>query len=367
MALENKYKSICKKLESRIKKGEYKDRLPGVYRLAEEFGVSHITISKAVRELSERGFVTVLGTKGAFVTERKSGRPRSNVICLVGGSGEYSSQDMVIQEIVSAAEKAGYGVLTLGVSSLGILRDIAFLSAIQVDGYIFFGAALDMEIARNLRLLGIPFVSMTGMPDESGIDWVDHDNFGSVSKVFKYLYRLGHRRIAYMGFKNTVKYHAKKVFESYRACMKDLGIYDKRYYLAEKTNFDYRKEPGLSVYERCAEDIIKKAFKLKEPPTAAFVCSTNLAHSIKGKLEKLSIKVPEDFSIVAGFFKQRKDCKEDYFTNLEVNEIKRARVAFKALRSLMGGSVEGPVRIFIERKFCVGKSTRARALEQIKK
>jgi LacI family transcriptional regulator len=367
MALENKYRTICKKLESRIKKGEYKDRLPGVYRLAEEFGVSHITISKAIKELSERGFVTVLGTKGAFVTERKSDRPKSNLICLVGGSGEYSAQDMVIKEMVKAAEKAGYGVLTLGVSSLNILRDIAFISAIQVDGYIFFGAALDMEIARNLRFLGIPFVSMTGMPEETGIDWVDHDNFESVSKVFKYLYRLGHRRIAYMGFKNTVDYHARKVFESYKGCMKELGIYDKRYYLAEKTNFEYGKEPGAQVYEKCADDIIKKAFKLKESPTAAFVCSTNLARAIKEKLEKRSVKVPEDFSIVAGFFKHRREMKDEFFTYLEVNEIKRGVTAFKTLKSLMDESIERPVRKFIERKFFVGKSTREIALGQIKK
>jgi DNA-binding LacI/PurR family transcriptional regulator len=207
---------------------------------------------------------------------------------------------------------------------------------------------------------------MTGMPYESGINWVDHDNFESVSKVFKYLYSLGHRRIAYMGFKNTVEYHAEMVFENYRGSMKELGVYKQNYYLAEKTTLDYRCEAGTLPYEKCAEDIIKKTFKMKELPTAAFVDSINLAYAIKTELGKRSIRIPGDFSIATGAPKHGRE-NDEFFSVLEVNEVKRARIALKTLISLLDGSLEGPLRIFIERKFKEGKSTQELKLLKNKK
>ena len=61
--LETKHNDICKELEARIKKGVYPEKLPGVHKLAKDLKASHITVSKALKELASQGLVTIINRK----------------------------------------------------------------------------------------------------------------------------------------------------------------------------------------------------------------------------------------------------------------------------------------------------------------
>jgi len=54
-------------IAARIVAGEWKHRLPSVRALASEYGVSHATISDALRELAARGLVVTTQGRGTFV------------------------------------------------------------------------------------------------------------------------------------------------------------------------------------------------------------------------------------------------------------------------------------------------------------
>ncbi|MFD7445827.1 winged helix-turn-helix domain-containing protein [Streptomyces sp. NPDC059909] len=43
--------------------------LPGIVRMAEEYGVADRTIRRALQDLRERGLIETLPSKGSFVTE----------------------------------------------------------------------------------------------------------------------------------------------------------------------------------------------------------------------------------------------------------------------------------------------------------
>ncbi len=67
MGADRVYRETCVKLDELVSRGSAGSRLPSAAALARRFGVSHVTILKALRELRRRGLVVVRPGSGAFV------------------------------------------------------------------------------------------------------------------------------------------------------------------------------------------------------------------------------------------------------------------------------------------------------------
>jgi DNA-binding GntR family transcriptional regulator len=61
------WRQVADHLAGRITAGEFTRRLPSVRTLADQYGVSHTTVSDAMRELSQRGLVVTTQGRGTFV------------------------------------------------------------------------------------------------------------------------------------------------------------------------------------------------------------------------------------------------------------------------------------------------------------
>lgn len=63
------YKLIANDIAGQIERGELlpDQRLPSENQLAERYGAARMTVRRAVRELRERGLVTVVSGKGTYV------------------------------------------------------------------------------------------------------------------------------------------------------------------------------------------------------------------------------------------------------------------------------------------------------------
>lgn len=70
-----KWQQIFDALEARIQSGDLRGKLPGYSKLGEEYGASVITISRVVRELERRGYVTIRPKSGATVDPLPSSAP----------------------------------------------------------------------------------------------------------------------------------------------------------------------------------------------------------------------------------------------------------------------------------------------------
>ncbi|MFM9585807.1 GntR family transcriptional regulator [Streptomyces caniscabiei] len=69
------YMQLADHIAERIAKGDLRPgaRLPGERDLAAEYGVAHLTVRRATRELRERGLVVTLPAKGTFVAYPEDG------------------------------------------------------------------------------------------------------------------------------------------------------------------------------------------------------------------------------------------------------------------------------------------------------
>ncbi len=66
-SLKHAYLQVADALTARINGGQYPVKLPSEYALAEEFGVSYITIRHATTILRQRGLIASVHGRGTFV------------------------------------------------------------------------------------------------------------------------------------------------------------------------------------------------------------------------------------------------------------------------------------------------------------
>ena len=68
---EHAYVQVANDVERRIRAGEIKMKLPAERDLAEEYGVSYVTVRHAMQVLRDKGVIITIHGRGTFVADRK--------------------------------------------------------------------------------------------------------------------------------------------------------------------------------------------------------------------------------------------------------------------------------------------------------
>lgn len=156
----------------------------------------------------------------------------------------------------------------------------------NVDGVLIFGFQQhDLNLC-DLLQTDIPamFIDMNMTSTHAGFIMSDHA--ASIREAVHYLFKLGHRRIAYLSGMNGS--HVERIrFDAYRQSLAECGIaYDPRYYTVQ----GYTKDDGILGMRELLQTDVR--------PTA-LICSSDL--SAIGAIEAAKdagFVVPDDLSII---------------------------------------------------------------------
>lgn len=355
---EIRYTLLCDILEKRLLAGEYTGRLPGVHRLAAEFSTSPVTMSKALKRLERRGYISIVNRQGAFVTLRANDRPRRRLIGWINHLGTVKPRQEIFEETQRLCADHGYRVVMLGAASVEIFRDEEFLRAINVDGYLFSAGALDPVIAHNLRINGIPFVSVNQIDDPTTVNLVEHDHQRDHALVYQHLYDLGHRRIGEIILANPVEFWNAQFEKFYREFMKKHNIYNTNYYVGytERAG-DLQRRYGDGRESLFLEKYLTRLLSLPEPPTALVVEGLTRAEQLCQLLEKHGRKVPDEISVAAiDNGNESKPC-ESRFTRLFLDSYQRQREATRMLLEILDNPTSPTRSKWIPIRLIPGKTT----------
>jgi GntR family transcriptional regulator len=66
------YVQVADVLRSRINSGEYRDRIPSSYDLANELTVSHLTVRRAMELLIDEGLLVARQGRGTFIVSQET-------------------------------------------------------------------------------------------------------------------------------------------------------------------------------------------------------------------------------------------------------------------------------------------------------
>lgn len=200
------YLQIAEDVISRIASGQMGvgDQLGSQQQMAREYGVSLMTIKKAMTHLSHLGWVYGRVGKGSFVAKRSAvpqvSAHRSIGIVLSNLRSAFFS--LIVQAVEEAAYRSGYSILVANTTGQPEKeeRQIHHFRKIGASGLIIASLRHVYHATPTIQMLrreGFPFVMVSYMDDpEIPFVGTDHEEGGYLAG--RHLVRLGYQRIGYV-------------------------------------------------------------------------------------------------------------------------------------------------------------------------
>lgn len=301
------YHELVDKMKAGIRSGNLSGKLPGVRVLGRQFGVNPATISKALRVLEEKGYVSIIPNSGAFVIPR--GNTISNhtigVICIRrSGEEEVTEQRylnsryhyspytvfQIAAEIDGEAARAGFHAILVHIGAEQLRQNPAYLTTLPVDGMIFIFSSLTYEIADVLKKKHIPFISANACYGISEVNYIDFNMAQGIGDFLDELRERGYTRIGYFGPPGKYGFN-ERVYNIFR---KKLGpLFRPHLFAAEAESFDLEFSREDESPEARARALIGTPGELPE----VILCNADLADPLEKTIRDLGIRVPEEIQL----------------------------------------------------------------------
>jgi LacI family transcriptional regulator len=175
-----------------------------------------------------------------------------------------------------------------------------------VDGVLFADIIDNENQLKRLVKENFPLVVMNKKVEDPAVSYVAIDNFKGAFSATEFLIHHGHRFIAHLAGDLRVQC-ARERLDGYKSALEKNKIKVKEEYI-KNTNFSSRE----------AREKLEELFSLKEPPTAIFCCSDDIAEEVLNFAEEKKIKVPKSLSVI-GF----DDNTRKFHANLSITTVRQ--------------------------------------------
>ena len=157
----------------------------------------------------------------------------------------------------------------------------------RCDGLIFVGPPYSDDLAAALRRKHTPYVFLGDQPTDLGVSCVDVDNVGSAVCATEFLLNHGHRRIAFLG--GDAQITSSRLREKgYRQAILSAALKPDEFLMPLGL---YSSDSG----RRRTLELMKHT---ANAPTALFCASDEIAAGAMAALSEMSLRVPEDVSVI---------------------------------------------------------------------
>lgn len=277
------------------------DKLPTDQELTEQYHVSRITATRAMKELEQDGYVKRIRKAGTFVNDiSEISKKKTNdnpVIAVILPFGESIGFD-IIHGAQEEALKYGIMVTFYNTCQNGELEYsvIQKMLEMKVVGLVVYPCDSCVNISLFSRLLidHIPLVFLDRPIQGLPIPVVSADNRQGMYDLVSYVLDKGHRRVAF--FCNSIirQQTESERFIGFSSAMLSHEIPVKENYIIQLEEYTNEKVYEIGNY---IEKVAKHFLSMEEIPTA-IICSNDIhAVSLVNCFQMLGYSVPKDFSI----------------------------------------------------------------------
>ncbi len=305
------YKKILNYYKNMILSGEMKPdtRLPSENVILQDFKVSRITVSRALKELELSGLIYRIKGSGSYVADRNHQLSKSTgpdfISLILPNKGDFSTE--ILKGIEEQARENGYFVTFHNSSESAALEKELVLEIMSKGsrGFIIYtiDPKLNMDLYSKLMISGFPFVLLDRKIAGLETSLVRVDNEKATYDLTSHLFKQGHTRIVFIS--NAIN-DISSEGERYRGFCKahiDHGIplLKKNLYGAnediQKIPDDYM--PDTEYYRKACNylyDILEKTANT-ERPTAIMAVNDQLASLLIYTAIERGISIPGTYAI----------------------------------------------------------------------
>lgn len=265
--------------------------------VAKHAGVSIATVSRIVN--SQKGFgeetkqivlksIKELGYTPNAIARGLVGRETRTIgVLLPKLSGLFASK--LLQGMENEAREQGYSLIVCHTDSREerSIQDIQVLKEKQVDGLIYASDQLSEAQGQLLDDMAAPVVFVSTQSLTHPFPYVKVDDFTAAYDGTSYLINKGHEQIAFIGGELNDLIAGKTRNDGFRQAMEDhqLIVNESLVIIG-----DFRFQTG--------KDGLKKLIQSKQPFTAIFAVSDEMAVGVLSEAYEQGLVVPRDFSVV---------------------------------------------------------------------
>ena len=268
--------------------------------IAERVGVSTVTVSKALsgqkgvsEEVREkiRSIAEDLGYQQPSAVRKSQNHKNFNIGILISERFlvKYESFYWQMYQAVATratAEECFTMLEVIGKAEEESSRMPKLVQERKVDGIIVIGKMMDAYLQHLNTEAGIPVIYLDYYNGREASDSVISNSYYGTYELTYYLYRMGHRKIAYVGTLLAMESITDRYF-GYQKALLELGLEQKKGWVLD----DRHIETGEI-------DTVNMLQIPKDMPTA-FVCNCDLTASfLIKKLKDNGYRVLEDISVV---------------------------------------------------------------------
>lgn len=281
-----KYVFVENYIKEAIRKKQLVDKLPGERVLAQQLGVSYMTVRKSIDNLVNDGVLYKVPTQGTFVNPDKANRKKTRTIgyfldssIVAGISSPYYS--LIFNAIEKYAAKENYSLVYFSDADKE-----SFKKTLQKLDGVIATCFPRIEITILEIKQTVPVVVIDNSAADKTIPSIIIDNFNADVQSVDYICSLGHRRIGFMtGLEDSDV--GKSRFAGYQyGLSKNVIPFDST--LVYRGNYSY--EAGIEGAEYF--------LSLETMPTAIICANDSMALGAIQKLTQNGFDIPNDISIV---------------------------------------------------------------------
>ncbi len=267
--------------------------------IAREAGVSHSTVSRALRDSPlippltsqrvHRAAAKLGYLPSAAARTLKTNRSRVLGVIISNVDDPFFSE--VLQGIEEVAQAANYS-LFMAASRRDPQHEHQIIRTMhehRVDGIILCSTLSSIEQNGQLAAVGAPIIVINSQACEEYQYTIEHDDLDGARRMTRHLIELGHRRIGYLGFPGSGRSDSKRL-GGYRLAMGQAGLIILDGY--EFAAFDNDPARGSAAAGHF--------LALTERPTAILCYNDQIAIGLLQGLQHGGLRIPQDCSI-AGF------------------------------------------------------------------
>ncbi len=287
---------IHARLQQRILQGEwaYGAMLSSEHELCAEFGVSRGTIRLALTELEKEGLIRRERGRGTFISWLPHKEPVSRLdrhtISFIVPYVRDSFVPTILLGLESVARAKGYVVLFNHSENSSQKQDEALSLSLQqgVAGIVLYpvNSTDALPVLCDIVQRNLPLVSVDRYVRSLATDYVTCDNFGGGLIATQHLLQLGHRRIAFLSWKDpamTLEHRRA----GYRQALLEAGL-----------QLDPALEWNVEGYPDIDIPALTGLLQQFPRPTAVFAANDQLALAVQRTARVLKLSIPADLALV---------------------------------------------------------------------
>lgn len=276
-------------------------RLPTEVELAEQLGVSRETVRLAAENLQREGLLIKIRRKGTFtqlprLADELPALPSHVIAYLQAGYRSAHGQEedvtrvvsgLMLQGAVEEAGSAGFRILAQNAAHTQVGK--AFQSIHQESRLrgVVFASFGEEKLLKRVAGLGLPIVLLDHDLHLPGVHSVRDDSSQGAQLAVGHLANLGHRRIAYLNWRQTDLNPWR--LQGYRQGLRESGL---------KRNAKW--ELSVELTRGGARYAVQELLAFTPRPTAVYCFNNTLAKLVLDELTSRKINVPAQMSVLGG-------------------------------------------------------------------